>query len=663
MKTRFILFLLALVCATNARAAVGTQPPGSGGGGGTTVTGSVTVLAPLVLSGTEVQLPPEIASLKTNTAVTNVHSESIGRTNGTIYSKAPEGIRGLMYWDNFQRPLLSPGVVPTSPSGHDYRLSGNPASLTNFFDLKDGYWGAGSNGALYLSISNNNAGNIGSDRRYNQFGGTFRYDYSTNGTVDGVERNVGFVLSSNADFVAKSPLYLHCGINAAGIQIQRELSSTNFINETFGGKYLAYGTNYNFTLTIISNTITVEVAGYRFQKTDPAVGLYANFPVITYESTGTPTNQLYGRWGHQWAGYAPASEYALYGGPFNWSSNFVLSALGVEGEARVQSLALTNNSGVPTLSFYDNTDTLSGAFYPAGGYIVLDFSTGFNVKDALLVEGNTTLSGELAIPLKGTNWIPYVADSGIIRTAVLSGLTLSGGVLTATGSGGAQTPWTTDIDADSNSLTNVASVQLTGTDPALVAWTDYQGGSFAITRATNASADSATTNDFQISQSATAGQVLGVHANSSGQIVLTNISTGYMLFGGQSANALSLADSTSYYSGSQWNSSTALLAVATNAAVYIPVSGRITKWFVNVRIASTLGTTEQVTNAMYNITTATAGSAANSVWDNASVQTTKTGDSLTVSAGDFVALRFQTPAWATNPLNAEWVWQAWVETP
>ncbi len=153
------------------------------------------------------------------------------------------------------------------------------------------------------------------------------------------------------------------------------------------------------------------------------------------------------------------------------------------------------------------------------------------------------------------------------------------------------------------------------------------------------------------------------------KVAITNLrgtssgSGGYWIHGGQSANALSLADSTTYYSGSLWNGSTALLAVATNSYVYIPQSGRITKWFVNVRLASTLGTSEKVTNSMFNATTATGGVLAENTWDNAAIQSTVANDNLTVTAGDYVVFRMQTPVWTTNPLNASWSWAAWVEYP
>lgn len=345
------------------------------------------------LSGTEVTIgiPTQGVSSGGGTVsgVSNVHPESFSISNGTLYSRSPEGIRGLQYWDNFQRPLWASGVVPDSPSGHSYRLIGSPASATNFFDVRDGFWASGSNGALYLSISNNNAGIIGSAKRMNQFGGTFRYDFSTNGTIDGVERNLGFVLSSNADFVTKSPLYLHVGINAAGIQVQRELSSTNFINETFGGAYLVYRTNYNFTLTILSNTITVEVGGYRFQKSDPAIGLYANFTVATWESTGTPTNQIFGRWGQPWAGYAQADEAALFAGPFKFGTNFWLDAVEFSDGTRQGSAGLTNGqTGTVTL----NGDVIFGG---SVGTVIASINTSNYFGGRMQLAGGSPGTGKI----------------------------------------------------------------------------------------------------------------------------------------------------------------------------------------------------------------------------------------------------------------------------
>ena len=75
-----------------AGAAIRPAQPGIGGGGSSGVTtGSVTVLAPLVLSGTEIQLPVKIATLNTNMAFTNYVDSSDNIT--TVLSNAANGTR------------------------------------------------------------------------------------------------------------------------------------------------------------------------------------------------------------------------------------------------------------------------------------------------------------------------------------------------------------------------------------------------------------------------------------------------------------------------------------------------------------------------------------------------------------------------------------------
>ena len=82
------------------------------------------------IADTKQQGSPILTNAVGSGIATNGNAESFGISNGIFYSRSPEGIKGLQYWDNFQRPLLSAGVVPASPSGHAYRLIGSPASAT-----------------------------------------------------------------------------------------------------------------------------------------------------------------------------------------------------------------------------------------------------------------------------------------------------------------------------------------------------------------------------------------------------------------------------------------------------------------------------------------------------------------------------------------------------
>ena len=136
---------------------------------------------------------------------------------------------------------------------------------------------------------------------------------------------------------------------------------------------------------------------------------------------------------------------------------------------------------------------------------------------------------------------------------------------------------------------------------------------------------------------------------------------GYTLFGSSAANTMSLADSTTYHAGLELNTSIANMLIATNVQIYIPRTGTLKSGYVHYRVASTLGSSELVTNSFYNVTTATASAGVTAALNSASVNVTMAGLSLAVTAGDFVTLRIETPAWVTNPLSTTVAFQAWIE--
>ena len=82
---RLSFIAAALLCfVTAVSAAIRPAQPGIGGGGSSGVTtGSVTVLTPLILSGTEIQLPLELSNLKTNLALTNANANQFSTSGGT----------------------------------------------------------------------------------------------------------------------------------------------------------------------------------------------------------------------------------------------------------------------------------------------------------------------------------------------------------------------------------------------------------------------------------------------------------------------------------------------------------------------------------------------------------------------------------------------------
>lgn len=99
MKTlRIILAVLALAVGVSTGRAQSFTAPMTGGGSGSVTTGSVTALVPLVLSGTEMQLPQTISQLNTNRAFTNanmvfsntivVNATANALTNGILLTNA-----------------------------------------------------------------------------------------------------------------------------------------------------------------------------------------------------------------------------------------------------------------------------------------------------------------------------------------------------------------------------------------------------------------------------------------------------------------------------------------------------------------------------------------------------------------------------------------------
>jgi len=109
------------------------------------------------------------------------------------------------------------------------------------------------------------------------------------------------------------------------------------------------------------------------------------------------------------------------------------------------------------------------------------------------------------------------------------------------------------------------------------------------------------------------------------------------------------ADSTTYYSDIGF----AGITTADRQRIYIPQAGTITKAYVSVATGGTLGTTETSTLSLrLNNTTDT--TITSSLANNAlTVGYSNTALSIAVAAGDYIQLKWPTPAWATNPTNVE----------
>lgn len=122
---------------------------------------------------------------------------------------------------------------------------------------------------------------------------------------------------------------------------------------------------------------------------------------------------------------------------------------------------------------------------------------------------------------------------------------------------------------------------------------------------------------------------------------------GYVLQGSAS-NAASVPDATSTYFGSIPVSAGA--SIGANR-IYIPKTGTIKKVYILFDNSGTLASNETSTIAVrLNATTDFTISAA--VTNDAAVTAfNNTGMSAAVTAGDFIAIKWTTPTWATNPTN------------
>lgn len=439
---RFSFIAAVLLCfVTMASAAIRPAQPGIGGGSGSgsQTTGSVTVLAPLVLSGTEIQLPQRISQLNTNYPFTNASSRDFYATNGNLYSKNLSLNHRWVYYDDFNQPMTTPGVFPDSPTGHKYNVFTGGGGNTNKINLVDGKWWLGETGAVYQSVTFGTNGVYGSAAPINTWGGTFSYQRSTNSTPDGYEQNLFFILSPQVDFLPTN--YLHITIGANIFRVQRELSSTNIIYaQHFGGRYLAFDTNHSFTVTIISNNIICDIAGMRYVGYDESLSTtYGNIKVATWEAIGSPTNQFWGKWDSQYAGYADNEAHWQYAGPFGVRSNGTLQKITFndQAESRYQ---LKHESDL-----FQLYDAISGEIL-------------FSADDTAQV---VTVGGASA----GTVNIirPLIYTSGTPGTGkVLTDTDGSGTAVWQTPSAGAQTPWAQDINGATYNLTNVGSITQVG---------------------------------------------------------------------------------------------------------------------------------------------------------------------------------------------------------
>lgn len=134
---------------------------------------------------------------------------------------------------------------------------------------------------------------------------------------------------------------------------------------------------------------------------------------------------------------------------------------------------------------------------------------------------------------------------------------------------------------------------------------------------------------------------------------------GYVLQGGGNADAFNPSDSTTYYFGAGLGLSVSL-TTADIKRLYIPVAGTITLARVTFSTTGTLGSNNQSTVSIrLNNTTDTTLSAVTT--QDAAVTSFASGAlSVAVVAGDYIELKWVTPAWGTNPTAVMVTFQVFV---
>lgn len=122
--------------------------------------------------------------------------------------------------------------------------------------------------------------------------------------------------------------------------------------------------------------------------------------------------------------------------------------------------------------------------------------------------------------------------------------------------------------------------------------------------------------------------------------------TNTCVVGQQTTIAFSAADSTTYYAAAS-NFRTTF----SEASVRVPISGTIIGYWVRVTRTAATGSSEDV-NYYIRVNDSTDYGSTVDQWDAQFTEVWSGSLSVSVSAGDMLALKIVTPAWATNPTNA-----------
>ncbi|MFY9309156.1 MAG: hypothetical protein WAQ28_08945 [Bacteroidia bacterium] len=123
---------------------------------------------------------------------------------------------------------------------------------------------------------------------------------------------------------------------------------------------------------------------------------------------------------------------------------------------------------------------------------------------------------------------------------------------------------------------------------------------------------------------------------------------GYTLYGQSASVAVNPADSTTYYFGSTFLGT--LNTAADRCRIYIPATGTIDACYLLITVAGTLGTSE--TSTIYIRKSGVDTTVSSSVQANQAVNAVSNSAlNIAVTAGNYIELKWVTPAWVTNPTS------------
>jgi len=135
-------------------------------------------------------------------------------------------------------------------------------------------------------------------------------------------------------------------------------------------------------------------------------------------------------------------------------------------------------------------------------------------------------------------------------------------------------------------------------------------------------------------------------------------SAAYVLPLGQ-ITSISPADSTTYYFGQAWVA--AATSTFNDQRIYVPKAGTLKTVQVHVNIAGTLASTETVSHSIRINDATDVTLTTTNTYNALHVDSTTTGLSQALAAGDYVVLKITTPAWVTNPTTVRWTALLYIE--